>query len=54
LIEKLGLETPGVGALLKEGSRAYVTLDLERERVGEYDKRWRVIVNHSIDLERII
>ncbi len=54
LIEKLDLESSGVDSLLKERSRSYVTLDLEWERVGEYDSRWRVVVNHSIDLERII
>jgi predicted transcriptional regulator of viral defense system len=53
LIETLELETREIDGLLSERSRSYVSLDPEAKRLGEYDRRWRVIVNHKIDRERI-
>jgi len=53
LIETLDLETREIRRLLNERSKSYVSLDLEAKGSGEYDRRWRVIVNHKIDRERI-
>ncbi|NYT12838.1 MAG: hypothetical protein GKC03_09900 [Methanomassiliicoccales archaeon] len=53
LIEALGLETREIGRLLGKRSRSYVPLDSKAKGSGEYDKVWRVIVNHKIERQRI-
>ena len=53
LIESLGLELPGSERLLDARSPSLVPLDPKAERVGEYDRKWGVMVNHSIKMEVI-
>jgi predicted transcriptional regulator of viral defense system len=53
IIEVLELETRNMGMLLSNRSKSYVTLDPAERRSGEYDKVWRVIINHKIDKQRI-
>jgi predicted transcriptional regulator of viral defense system len=54
LIEGLGLETGELERLLAARSSSFVSLDPEAARIGEYDKKWRVIVNREIDREEIL
>ena len=46
LMEKLGL-SKAPNRLLKERSKAYVKLDAGKPKTREYDKRWRININHD-------
>lgn len=47
IIETLGLgETPR--KIIENKSKSYVKLDTRKPKIGGYDKRWMIIINHDI------
>lgn len=53
MIEGLALKSLEFERLHRERSRSYVELDLAGGREGDYDRRWRAIVNRKIEREKI-
>jgi len=54
LIEYLGLEKiRQIERLQKYKSKCFVSLDTTREKTREYDKKWNVIVNKKVKLEKV-